>query len=379
VTAPDEITVGGFATGAFTPIADIFARMVLAQGGGGAALAIYSGGVPVVDLYGGSYQADTLQLVHSVSKVPSAIAAAIAQEAGLIDLDAPLSACWPEFSRAETASITLRMVLSHRAGLPGVREPLSYEDLLTGRYEDAIAAEEPYWEPGTAHGYHGFTMGSLLDGAFGRALGVRVGPFVADRIAAPLGLDLWIGTPADVHPRVAKIVRGTQAQTPLQAERARLGLRLPDGHWAGLPDRAQFNSPEVLSASWPAVNAVTGARDLARLLAATLGEVDGVRLLSPAALAELARPHSRGPDRTLGVPSQFGCGVQLPFPQLPFLGPASFGHEAAGGSMACADPELGLAVGFVTNMHPALNGASAPALALLPTIRHLATADASVL
>jgi CubicO group peptidase (beta-lactamase class C family) len=374
--APQTLSIGGYALGRFAPIADVFARIVASQGGGGAALSIYEDRRSVVDLYAGNYAPDTLQLVHSVTKVMSATAAAMAHDVGLVDLDAPLADCWPAFRRPSTASITLRDVLSHRSGLVAVRQPLSLDDLLSGGDEAAIERQEPYWEPRTTHGYHGYTFGSLLNGVFTRTIDTTVGQFVAERIAGPLGLELWIGVPTSVIPRVSTITYKAPAVTPLQASRLASGEAIVDGHFAELGvNRELFNTPAVLQASWPGVSGVAGARDLARLLAATTGPVDGVRLTSPAALSTLTTPRSRGLDRMLGVPSQFSTGLQLPFAQLPFLGPSSFGHEAAGGSMAFADMELGLAVGFTTNVHQELNGASSGALALLPTIRHLATAD----
>lgn len=365
-----EIEIQGHADEPFAPLADVFARLLASQPGGGAALSIYLDGRPVVDLWGGDYREDTLQLVHSVSKVVSAIAAQIAVDEGLLDLDQPLSSYWPEFDRADTRSITLRQVLQHRSGLCAVDVTLNLADLVAGEGTRAIEKQTPYWEPGTAHGYHGFTLGSLLDGAFERVLGTTVGRFVEERIRQPLGIDLWIGLPESELPRVSRIEYSQPAITPLQRNRTDA---IVDGHFRGDlgTNREVFNSPELLMASWPAVNGVMQARALSRMLAATMGEVDGVRLVSERALSELTTVASKGYDRVLGIPSTFSTGLQLGFPQLPFLGPHSFGHEAAGGSIAFGDTEFGVSVGFTTDRHQAFNGASPAALALLPTIRHL--------
>ncbi|HEY2270110.1 MAG TPA: serine hydrolase, partial [Streptosporangiaceae bacterium] len=134
-----------------------------------------------------------------------------------------------------------------------------------------------------------------------------------------------------------------------------------------------YNDPRVARACMPSTSGTGTARSLARLFAATLGEVDGVRLLSEASRAAMARSRSRGPDRVLGFPTQFGSGVQLPFPVLPMLGPRSYGHEAAGGSAVVADPDLGLDVGYTTSAFPSSRAASPSFLALQSAIRHCAT------
>ena len=139
-----------------------------------------------------------------------------------------------------------------------------------------------------------------------------------------------------------------------------------------------YNDPEIARAGWPSTSAVAGARDLARMLSATMCEIDGVRLLSEEGTRAMAATRSRGPDAVLGIVTHFGSGVQLPFPQLPLLGPSSFGHEAAGGSAVVADPELGVAVGYTTNVYPCMNGASTGFLALQSAIRHCATAPSTV-
>jgi CubicO group peptidase (beta-lactamase class C family) len=367
---PRDIEVHGTVDPAFAPIEDVFARLLAGQQGGGAALAIYRDGVPLVDLWGGDYAEDSLQLVHSVSKVLTAIVVQTLVDDGRLDLDAPIAEAWPAFAKPSTKDITLRQVLTHRSGLPAVARPMSFQDLLGPELETALEQQEPYWEPGTDHGYHGFTLGTFVNGVLRRSLGTSVNEVLQERIAGPLGVDAWIGLPAAELPRVSRIVYDRPARTAIH--RRPLEQMIVDGHFAETnADRAVFNSPELLQASWPAVNGVTQARALARILAATMDPVDGVRLVSDRGLAELTTRVSVGMDRVLGVPSAFSTGLQLPFPQLPFLSRTSFGHEAAGGSVAFGDLDSGIAVGFTTNRHWALNGASPSALALIPTIRHL--------
>lgn len=376
---PIVVGVSGFARTPFEPLADIFGRLIGAQGSGGGALAIYLRNELVVDLVGGAYRGNSLQAIFSITKAVAAIAAAMAHEEGLLDLDAPLGDHWPAFRRPSTASITTRMVLAHRSGVASLDRRLSFAELCAGAADEAVEAQEPYWEPGTRHGYHAFTYGSLLDGIFRRSVGSTVGAFVAEQMARPLGLDLWIGTPASELPRVERIAYRARLFTPGRAEfLSRCGI--PAGTTAQLAQVMDiYNDPAFLQLCLPSSSGVAGARDLARLFAATLDAVDGVRLLTPDVRRRMVAPLSRGRDEVLGITTQFGSGVQLPFPQFPLLGPGSFGHEAAGGSAAFADSDFGVSVGFTTNVHPSMSGASEGFLALLPAIRHCLTAEATVI
>jgi CubicO group peptidase (beta-lactamase class C family) len=363
---PLVVDVTGFARAPFQPLEEAFARAVATQDGGGAALAIHRGGELVVDLVAGDYRPDSLQLLYSVSKAVTATAAAMLAESGELDLDAPLSEWWPEMAKPSTAAITGRMVLSHRSGLASLDRTLSYEQLLAHEDDEAIGVQEPYWEPGTAHGYHAFTFGTIMRGLFERAVGASVGEVVGERIARPLGLDLWIGTPAAEFPRIVPVTSGRKA---VSSDRARFGAvsRIPPSSTARLDSALDvYNRPTTYSAQMPSLTAVGDARSLARFLGATL---DG-RLLSRAARDEMVRTQAIGPDLVLGIPMHYGSGMQLPFPQLPFLGPRSYGHEGAGGSVAFADPDAGLAVAWTSSQFPPMAGASPGFLALLPTLRH---------
>jgi CubicO group peptidase (beta-lactamase class C family) len=265
------------------------------------------------------------------------------------------------------------MVMAHRAGLPALGEDLSFLELLAGRDQEIIEKQDPLWEPDTRHGYHAFTFGTLVGGAFVRAVGQELSTFFAERLSAPLSLDLWLGTPPNELVRVKPVQFEASRLTPDDAERVRGGQLVHDGIAEVFADRTLFNDPRFLSAAVLAASGVGGARDLARLVGACLDTVDGVRVITERALLDMTRPRSRGLDESLGIYTQFGTGVQLPFPQLPFLGPSSFGHEAAGGSAAFADRELGVAVGFTTDVFPPMMGASAGLLGLLPSIRHCAS------
>lgn len=367
MAAPEHIEVSGSVADEFAELPEVFARAVAAQGGGGAALAVVHDGRVVADLVGGAYRDDSVQLVFSVSKAITAIAALHAADAGLLDLDAPLGECWPEFARSSTAGITTRMVLAHRSGIPSLDRSLTYDEILAGVADDAVAAQEPYWEPGTRHGYHAFTFGPLLDGVFRRALGRTVGEYLATEITGPRHLDIWLGFPDELASRLEPVRYSSPAISTTRATfAARSGI--PAGTTGALAQTMDvYNAPGFARAGFPSSSGVASARSLAQLFAATL---DG-SLLTVGARTQLTRELSRGTDAVLGVETAFSTGMQLPFPQFPLYGPSSYGHEAAGGSFAFADPTARLAVAWTTDTFPRMAGASPAGLALVDTIRHL--------
>jgi CubicO group peptidase (beta-lactamase class C family) len=191
-----DVVIGGTCAPEFEPVAAVFARVVAEHPGGGASLCVYRDGVPVVDLHGGAtHGPGTRQIVFSVAKAVSAIAAHVAAQRGDLDLDRPLATFWPAFARTSTRTITTRTVLAHRAGLPAVNGPISVPEILDGGLERALEQQEPYWEPDRHHGYHTITFGTLLDGIFTRVLGVNVARYVHDTLAEPLGLRMSLGVP----------------------------------------------------------------------------------------------------------------------------------------------------------------------------------------
>lgn len=364
------VPVRGTALGEFAEIRDILGRVTAVQGCGGTALTVYRDGVPVVDLVAGDYPDDAVQSVFSVSKALAAIVAVRLHDDGRLDLDAPLADVWPEFDKRSTARITTRMVLSHRTGIPAVEAVLDLDQLVAGADDAAVARQEPYWEPDSRHGYHSFSYGTLLDGVVRRTIGTGVGELFAKEVAGPLELDFWFGVPESEVARVQPVLRPTVAATERTAAVAARAT-IPPGHLGRLAQQFDlYNHPLFRSAGWLAAGGVGSAHALARCMAATMGAVDGIRLLSGSAQQELVAERSWGIDAVLGIPIRFGSGVQLPFPQLPLLSQASYGHEAAGGSVAFADPDSGLAVGFTTSRFPPQMGAGMGFDTLLSAIRY---------
>ena len=370
------MSIGGDVEIGFEAVREAFEANFNERGDVGAACTVYLRGRKVVDLWGGvadektgrEWDAGTLTLVYSTTKGVTAVMAAMLAERGELDLDAPVATYWPEFRAAGKEAVTVRQLLSHRAGLPAFAERLPRDDALAWTPAvEALAAQAPLWEPGTRHGYHAVTYGWLVGEVIRRVSGVSPGTYLAREVAGPLGLDLWIGLPEEEERRVSRLIAAAlptraeiAAMPPEQLERlkamadpnslAQRALNPTDPPFA-------FNSRNVHAAELPAANGIGTARALAKLYAATLGEIGGVRLLSDASVAAARVEQSAGPDAVLGVDTRFGSGFFLDSPFCPMYGPSSFGHAGAGGSLAFADPDSGVAFAYVMNqMQQALAG-----------------------
>jgi CubicO group peptidase (beta-lactamase class C family) len=352
--------VHGYALAGYEPVRDAFAANFDRHREVGAACSLYRRGRRVVDLWGGladpstgrPWREDTLALVFSATKGVTAICVHRLAERGEIDLDAPLADVWPEFAARGKGAITPRQVLCHRAGLAAVDGELTLAQVLAWDPVVAkIAAQAPNWEPGSAHGYHARSFGWILGELVRRVTGRSLGTWLADEIAKPLGLELWIGLPQRLLPRTARILppEGGSDRVAELLGSSSLSVRVMNGPSDLFRYDEMWNRPEILAAEMPSSNGVADARSLARLYAAVIGLVDGVRLLAPATLSAACIPHSEGPDRVILVPSRFGAGFGLP----PFLSPAcgarAFGHAGAGGSLAFADPDAEIGFGYVMN------------------------------
>jgi CubicO group peptidase (beta-lactamase class C family) len=344
----------------FEPVREAFAANFEAQGEVGAACCVYRGGRVVADLWGGladatrgrAWREDTLQLVFSATKGVTAICVHRLVERGLLDLDAPVARYWPEFAAAGKGRITLRQVLCHQAGLAVVEGDLSLEQVLAwDPVVEAIAAQKTNWEPGTGHGYHVRSFGWILGELVRRVTDRSLGRFFAEELAAPLGLDFWIGLPPAQIARCARTIPPDQDAVSLAELLGAdsLTVRAMSGPSNLFAYDETWNRPEVLAAEMPSSNGVGEARALARLYASTLGPVDGLRALAPETVARACEIHSDGPDKVIVRPMRYGLGFILPPSLAPGCGEASYGHPGAGGSLAFADPEADLAFGYAMN------------------------------
>lgn len=348
-----EIPLAGACDPRFTRVRDAFAQNFAGRGEPGAAVTVMVGGRVVADLWGGWRDAartqpwarDTLVNVFSVSKALCAIAALRLVERGRLDLDAPVARLWPQFAQAGKEHVTLRHILPHRAGLPSIREPLPEGAALDWpRMIAALERQAPWWEPGTAHGYHVNTFGFLVGEIVRRADGRSIGTILREDIAGPLGADMHIGLPAREHARVAEFLWPAASPNP--------GMPGPEeamrfnAYWnpPGISGGRWVNRPQWRMAEVPSTNGHGNARGIARIYAG-LDE-----LLARETLAAATVEHSRGYDLINQRPSRFGLGFQLTQPERP-LGPnpGAFGHFGAGGSLGFRDPQAAIAFGYVTN------------------------------
>lgn len=356
---------GGTCEPRFASVREAFVRNFTERGDLGAALCVYHRGRPVVDLWGGvvsretqrPWRRDTLSIVFSATKGVTAIVVHRLLERGVLALDAPVAKWWPEFAAAGKASITLRHVLTHRAGLAAVRAKLTLEEVLAWHPVcAAIAAQAPDPGQGAVHGYHARSYGWILGEVVRRATGRSLGRVFADEIAAPLGLEFWIGLPEAQEPRVATLYAPPEPGDPKR--RAVLArLTGPDtllGRVLSGPSNLfsygpMWNTRPLRAAEMPSSNGIGDARALARLYAATIGEVDGVRLLAPETIARASAIEADGPDAVILMPTRFGLGFMLPPTLSAACRAGSFGHPGAGGSLGFADPGAEIGFGYVMN------------------------------
>jgi CubicO group peptidase (beta-lactamase class C family) len=359
------VAISGDVESGFEMVRDAFAHNFDVHGELGAAFCLHVDGRKVVDIWGGvadratgaPYAEDTLQLVFSTTKGATAICANRLAQRGLLDVDAPVTRYWPEFGEAGKETIPVRWLLCHKAGLPVVDGTMSLEAALAwDPVIHALEKQRPIWEPGTAHGYHATTFGWLVGEVVRRISGKSIGRFFADEVADPLGLEFWIGLPDEQQHRCAPLVEAEQptdeASLALMAKfvgpdtLTGQALVAPGGAFS---DRGVWNRPEVRAAEIPAANGVTNARSLSRMYAAAIGEVDGVRLLTDTQIAAATERQTGGADKVLFFETSFGLGFMLSSAFSPYGGPKSFGHAGAGGSLGFADPETGIAFGYVMN------------------------------
>lgn len=375
--------VGGYVARGYEGVRDAFAAAQAADEGG-AQLCIYRHGQKVVDLWAGRdtvndrpYGEDTLTVVMSCTKGATAAVVHRLAEQGLIDYAAPVADYWPAFAGGGKGDVRVWHLLSHSAGLPGVDPDsgLAAHDMLhLERHIGALEAMAPVWTPGASCLYHPITYGSLLDGLVRKVTGKSVSQRLAEEISGPLGLEFWIGLPEAEDARVAPHFQPTPGPSPDQiatligAMGIDLSTRLAKVVLLSLRHTGELiDDPDgrpLRAAQLPAGNGVTNAASLARMYAALIGEVDGVRLLKPQTVeqARTVRTDAMVPPGDLGklqlgLPTRYGLGYQLSRDATEMLGPGSFGHDGAGGRMAFAHPESGVAAAYVANtMSSGLSG-----------------------
>ncbi len=363
------VAIQGHCDSRFSLVKEAFAANFAAHGEVGAAVAVMVEGRMVVDLWAGycdaertrPWQRDTIVNLYSTTKGMTTVCAHRLVDQGLLDIDAPVAKYWPEFAQAGKEDIPVRYLLSHQAGLPAVREILPKGALYDwDTMTSALAAEEPWWEPGAKHGYHAITFGFLVGEVIRRVAGMTVGQYFRREIAGPLGLDFHIGlTPADAG-RVADMVPSPfpelDANNPLAkvfADPNSMSFKAFVLTADLMGDPLYMNKWPWRSAELPAANGHGNARSLAKIYGALAmgGQLDGVRVLSPEAIERAAQEQCYGEDAVMvGFPSRFGLGFALPVPETKLArGDRVFGHGGMGGSQAFADPDAKLGFGYTMN------------------------------
>jgi CubicO group peptidase (beta-lactamase class C family) len=349
----------------YARVRDAFAEGFRAQGEIGAAVAIHVEGEPVVDLWAGHadpaktrpWTRDTIVHLYSATKAMTALCALRLVERGALELDAPAARYWPEFAQQGKGAIPVRWLLSHRAGLPALRQPLPPAMLYDWHGMcAALAAAAPTVPPGQVS-YHPVTWGWLVGELVRRADGRSLGRFFREEIALPLGADLHIGLGPAEEKRAADITLVAPPPEIAAAFAQPAGAELPLVALAFMNPlgTGDHNSPQHRRAEIPAINGHGNAAALARIygVLAQGGEQRGVRLLRPESVELLRAEQARGIDPLMNAPIRMGLGVWLSQPGVPGFAygpcPDAFGHPGAGGSLGFADPAARLGFGYVTN------------------------------
>ncbi|MDV7241718.1 MULTISPECIES: serine hydrolase domain-containing protein [Rhodococcus] len=334
----------------------------------GASIVVTLDGAPVVDIWGGWSDAthttewgrDTITNVWSCTKTVTALAALVLVDRGLLDVYAPVARYWPEFAANGKGDVEVRHLLSHTSGVSGWDKPFTVEDMFDlAESTKQLAAQAPWWKPGTMSGYHALNYGHLIGEVIRRVDGRTLGRFVAEEIAGPLGADFHIGLNPSEFGRVSNVV----PPPPLPIDLASLDPEsvIVKTFTGPGPDASAAWTPEWRQAENGAAGGHGNARSLARIqsVVACGGEIDGVRLLSPDTIALIFEEQSNGVDLALGQPIRFGIGYGLPTPaSVPFVPEGRICFWGGwGGSQVVIDTERRMTVTYVMNkMGPGLLG-----------------------
>jgi CubicO group peptidase (beta-lactamase class C family) len=329
----------------------------------GVQVAVYRGGEQVVDAVAGVADpasgrpvgAGTVFYNFSTVKGATTTVVHVLAERGLFGYDTPVADLWPEFAAHGKGAVTVRQVLNHTAGVPGVPPDTTVEDLCDwDRICAAVADAELWWEPGTKVGYHAYTFGYILGEVVRRVTGKPISQVLREEVSGPLGVadELWFGMPASEHHRLAPLEDEPGAAELAAQMLASMPPDLPMFRSAPMslfPSADFGNRPDTLAADIPA-GGKTSARAIARMYAALLGQVDGVRLLTPERLAEATAVSSSGTDEVFGMPTTWGLGYGIGGPAGDAQNAATvFGLGGVGGSFACGDTATGVAWAVTKN------------------------------
>jgi len=353
----------------FTKVADALGSAIDDGADVGASVAIAIDGELVADFWGGwvdearttPWERDTIVNVWSTTKTMTALSALILADRGQLDLDAPVADLWPEFAANGKEGVLVRHLLSHTSGVSGWAQPVTQDDVYDqDRSAEILAAQAPWWEPGTASGYHAINQGHLVGELVRRATGRSLGRWFADEVAGPLGADFHIGLPPEHDARVSPVIPPPPLELALDGE---IDVESPAMRtFTGPPvDANHANTEAWRRAEIGAANGHGNARSVARIQSVVTngGTVDGVTLLSPATIDRIFEVQADGVDLVLGIPLRFGIGYGLPQPEtIPYVpdGRVCF-WGGWGGSVVINDLDQRMTFAFMMNrMAPGIIG-----------------------
>lgn len=363
-------SIQGHCDARFDKVADALSQAIADGEEVGAAIAIDIDGETVVDIWGGYADAaktkpwteDTIVNVWSSTKTVTALAALMLIDRGLIEPSARVAEYWPEFAANGKQDVEIRHLLSHSSGVSGWDQPVVIEDVYDWEKSTAaLAAQAPWWEPGTASGYHALTHGHLIGEVVRRVTGTTLKEFVRDEIAGPLGADFQIGAaPAD-SPRIAEIIAAADPMegVPPMDQWTEQMVKTFTGP---APDPSVANTDAWRAADIGAGNGHTNARALARILSAISlgGSVDGVQLLQPETIERIFEVQCEGPDLVLALhPIRWGLGYGLPqLESIPYIPDEKICFWGGwGGSWETMNPDRRMTTAYVMNkMGPGVEG-----------------------
>jgi CubicO group peptidase (beta-lactamase class C family) len=343
---------------AFEPVRAALANLVESGEDVGCSAAIVHEGRLVADVWAGHadearttpWESDTITNVWSTTKTMTNLSALVLADAGELDLDEPVGTYWPEFKAAGKEGVLVRHLLGHTAGLPSWRQKISILDVLDwDKACSLLAADEPWWEPGTASGYHALTQGNLVGEVIRRVTGQTVGQWFAANLATPLGADFHIGTPSGCDDRIANVIPPPPSAMQLNLDPESIAGRAfanPSDMGAEVAWTTEWRRAEV-----PAAGGHGNARSVAivQSLVSGLGETHGKRLFSPALCDRIFDEQANGTDLVLGVPLRFGMGYGLPIPEIPFPSQRTCFWGGWGGSLVINDLENHMTIAYVMN------------------------------
>jgi CubicO group peptidase (beta-lactamase class C family) len=356
----------GFVHDGFEPVRAVFQGHLDSGADLGASYCATKDGETVVDLWGGYADAartrpwvkDTIVNVYSTTKTMTALTALLLADRGLIDFGAPVAKYWPEFAANGKANVKVSHLMSHSAGLSGFKEKITRDDLYDwDKVTSLLAAQAPFWEPGTAPGYHALTQGYLVGEVIRRVTGKSIGTVFREEIAGPLGADFWIGLPASEDARVAELI------PPPPGEAAGEGAALnPLTH--NMATNPGIPVEETRTRAWrgaeiPAAGGTGNARAVAEIhtILANGGVAKGKRFLSEAGARKALELQIEGTDKVMGIPARFGMGFGLAGGAVPLPNPNTIYWGGYGGSIVIIDYDARTTLSYVMNvMHGTTTG-----------------------